>query len=113
MPSQTEIQESITARIIEGLQNGLVPWKKPWRNDPNCGPAANIVSHRNYSGINPILLDLAAQANGFVSRYPNELDRSHFDLERETSNELYRYRWPPVEQLRLTYTLVRPLLLEM
>jgi len=29
MPSQTEIQENITARIVEGLQNGIVPWKKP------------------------------------------------------------------------------------
>lgn len=69
MPSQTEIQESITARIIDGLQNGLVPWRKPWKNDPNCGPAANVVSRRNYSGINPILLDLAAQVHGFESRY--------------------------------------------
>lgn len=69
MPSQTEIQENITERIVEGLQNGIVPWKKPWRNDPNCGLPANIVSRRNYSGINPILLDLAAQANGFNSRF--------------------------------------------
>ena len=69
MPSQSEIQENITARIIEGLQNGIVPWKKPWRNDPNCGSPANVVSRRNYSGINPILLDLAAQANGFTSRF--------------------------------------------
>lgn len=69
MPSQSEIQESITARIVEGLQNGIVPWKKPWRNDPNCGSPANIVSRRNYSGINPLLLDLAAQTNGFTSRY--------------------------------------------
>jgi antirestriction protein ArdC len=65
MPSQSEIQESITARIIEGLQNGIVPWKKPWRNDPNCGTPANVVSRRNYSGINPVLLDLATQENGF------------------------------------------------
>jgi len=69
MPTQSEMQENITDRIIEGLQNGIVPWKKPWRNDPNCGLPANIVSRRNYSGINPILLDLAAQGNGFTSRY--------------------------------------------
>ncbi len=69
MPSQAEIQENITARIIEGLQNGLVPWKKPWKNDPNCGSPANVVSRRSYSGINPLLLDLAAQAQGFTSRF--------------------------------------------
>ncbi len=75
MPSQSEIQESITARIIEGLQNGIVPWKKPWRNDPNCGTPANVVSRRNYSGINPVLLDLAAQANGFTSRFWGTYDQ--------------------------------------
>ena len=48
MPSQAEIQESITNRIIEGLQNGIVPWRKPWKNDPNCGPATNVVSKRTY-----------------------------------------------------------------
>jgi antirestriction protein ArdC len=69
MPSQSEIQENITARIVEGLQNGIVPWKKPWKNDPNCGSPANIVSRRNYTGINPILLDLASQAHGFSSRF--------------------------------------------
>ena len=69
MPSQAEIQENITVRIIDGLQSGMVPWKKPWRNDPNCGSPANVVSRRNYSGINPILLDLAVQANGFTSRF--------------------------------------------
>lgn len=69
MSSQADIQENITARIIGGLQSVILPWKKPWRNDPNCGPAANVVSHRNYSGINPILLDLGAQMHGFNSRY--------------------------------------------
>lgn len=69
MPSQSEIQESITNRIIEGLQNGIVPWQKPWKNDPNCGPATNVVSKRTYNGINPLLLDLASQIHGFTSKY--------------------------------------------
>jgi len=75
MPSQTEIQEQITARIIEGLQNGLVPWKKPWRSDPNCGAAANVVSRRSYTGINPVLLDLSAQVHGFTSRFWGTFDQ--------------------------------------
>ena len=35
MPSQSEIQAEITTRILDGLQKGVVPWRKPWRNDPN------------------------------------------------------------------------------
>jgi antirestriction protein ArdC len=75
MPSQTEIQETITARIIEGLKSGLVPWKKPWRNDPNCGAAANVVSRRAYTGINPVLLDLSSQVHGFSSRFWGTFDQ--------------------------------------
>lgn len=69
MPSQSEIQENITARIIDGLKNGTVPWRKPWRDDPNCGFPRNVVSHRDYRGINPILLDLSAMSRGFQSRW--------------------------------------------
>ncbi len=69
MPSQSEIQKQITDRIIEGLKNGVVPWRKPWRANENAGVPANVVSRRSYSGINPILLDLAAMSRGYVSRY--------------------------------------------
>jgi antirestriction protein ArdC len=31
MPSQSEIQHEITSRIIDGLKNGVVPWRKTWR----------------------------------------------------------------------------------
>lgn len=75
MPTQAEIQESITNRIIEGLINGIVPWRKPWKNDKNCGPATNVVSKRTYNGINPLLLDLSAQVHGFTSRFWGTFDQ--------------------------------------
>lgn len=70
MPSQQQIRDSITKPIIEALESGgLPPWKKPWRNDPNCGPAANIIGERRYRGINPLLLQIAALRHGFVSKW--------------------------------------------
>ena len=69
MSSQAEIQKQITDRIIEGLKNGVVPWRKPWRPDKNSGSPANAISNRPYSGINPILLDLVAMNRGYTSRY--------------------------------------------
>ena len=69
MPTQSEIQAEITARILDGLKNGVVPWRKPWKNDPNSGPPANVVSRRLYSGVNPILLDLAAMSRGYSSKW--------------------------------------------
>ncbi len=69
MPSQTEIQQQITDRIVEGLKNGVVPWRKTWRPDKNSGAPANAISARPYSGINPILLDLVAMSRGYSSRF--------------------------------------------
>ena len=69
MPSQSEIQAEITTRILDALKQGVVPWRKPWRNDPNSGAPANVVSHRLYSGINPLLLDLVSMSRGYTSRW--------------------------------------------
>ena len=69
MPSQSEIQAEITTRILDGLQKGVVHWRKPRRNDPNSGAPANVVSHTLYNGINPLLLDLVLMFRGYTSRW--------------------------------------------
>lgn len=69
MPTQAEIQREITHRIIDGILFGTVPWRKPWRNDPNCGAPTNVVSRHPYAGVNPILLDLVAMTRGYQSKY--------------------------------------------
>lgn len=43
----------ITQQIIEQLEKGVVPWRKPWRSIL----PQNLVSRREYRGINSILLN--------------------------------------------------------
>jgi antirestriction protein ArdC len=70
LPSQIEIRQRITNQIIEALKSGnLPPWRKPWASHPNAGFPANVVSKRSYSGINPIILQIAAQQHGFQSKW--------------------------------------------
>jgi antirestriction protein ArdC len=69
MASQAEIRDQITARIVAALQAGTAPWRKPWSDRGNTGSPANVISRRPYSGINPLLLDLAAQERGWTSRW--------------------------------------------
>ena len=66
MPSQSEIQHEITTRIIDGLKNGVVPWKRCWRNDPNCGSPANAITRRPYERFS--LLEYAGLVGGAVLR---------------------------------------------
>lgn len=42
----------VTERIIEKLEQGTIPWKKPW----NAYPAVNWVTQKPYRGINQLLL---------------------------------------------------------
>ena len=70
MPSQNEIREKITQTIIEALEKGgLAPWRQPWLNDKNAGFPMNIVSKKQYRGINPLLLAIAAMRHGFQSKW--------------------------------------------
>lgn len=69
MPSQHDIRQTITNQIVAALTKGTVPWRRPWSIDRNAGLPANAVSRRCYSGINPLLLQIATEHHGFKSRW--------------------------------------------
>jgi len=58
MPSTYEI---VTEAIIKQLESGVAPWRKPWRT----GMPVNLVSKKEYRGINVFLLGF----QGYGSRY--------------------------------------------
>jgi antirestriction protein ArdC len=55
------VYEIVTEQIIKQLESGVAPWRKPWRCEPPC----NLVSGKEYRGINPFLL----ASQGYGSRY--------------------------------------------
>ena len=57
----SNVYEIVTSRILEQLESGIVPWRKPWRTDPPC----NLITGKEYRGINPFLL----APQGYGSRY--------------------------------------------
>jgi antirestriction protein ArdC len=69
MPNAAEIRRELTEKIIAALENGVLPWRKSWVSPKNTGRAANVVSRRAYTGINPLLLQIAAMEHGFQSRW--------------------------------------------
>ncbi len=69
MPSQKQIREEITARIVAAIEQGTMPWRRPWRISPNAGRPMNVFSRRCYTGVNPILLQIASMQHGFQSRW--------------------------------------------
>lgn len=69
MPSQNEIRQTITDQIIAALNAGTAPWRRPWNSDPCAGSPKNAISGKSYSGVNPLLLQIASERHGFKSRY--------------------------------------------
>lgn len=70
MSTQNEIRTRITNEIVAALEGNALPiWRKPWRDDPNAGFPCNAVSHRRYSGVNPIIMQVAAHRHGLQSRF--------------------------------------------
>lgn len=70
MSNGTALRSEITQRIMTALESGgLPPWRRPWSNDGNSGMPTNVASGRSYSGVNPLLLQVAAEQFGFTSRW--------------------------------------------
>ncbi len=48
-----DLYEKVTSIIIQQLEAGTIPWRKPWST---YGPPMNLMTRRHYTGINHLLL---------------------------------------------------------
>src|SRR5882672_3277316 len=63
--TKVDVYQIVTDRIIELLEQGTVPWQKPWTE---AGVPANLLSKRPYRGINLwLLLSLNYERNLFLT----------------------------------------------
>ena len=62
MPSVYEI---ITEKIIKQLESGVAPWRKPW----TCQTPANLVTQKEYRGLNVFTLASQGLARSFAPSY--------------------------------------------
>lgn len=63
-----DVYDVITARILELMEQGVVPWRQPWRGG-RAGQPKNLVSGKEYRGVNVFLLHCASMAAGYDSAY--------------------------------------------
>ena len=69
MPTNNQIRNDITQRIISAIEaGGLPPWRKTW-SVGHTGLPTNAISGRAYSGVNPMLLALHQIDHGFSNRH--------------------------------------------
>lgn len=68
-----DIYAIVTEKIINLLEQGIVPWRRPWTS---AGLPRNLVSKKTYRGINHFLLSASKYVSPFwlTMRQANELD---------------------------------------
>jgi antirestriction protein ArdC len=65
--ARKDIEAEVTAKVLEALERGTVPWEKPWRIAGLLPTSAS--TGKAYRGINVWLLSLSAEAAGYGSPY--------------------------------------------
>jgi len=63
-----DVYEMITNQILDILDKGTVPWHQPWSKN-TLGIPRNLVSKKEYRGINIILLSLQQQEHNYKTPY--------------------------------------------
>ncbi|ENG3300625.1 DUF1738 domain-containing protein [Salmonella enterica] len=68
--AHADVYQMVTERIIAALEQGTAPWRRPWKSaDAGCsgGLPSNALTGRCYSGVNVLLLWMAAEEGGYTS----------------------------------------------
>ena len=66
--NKPDVYQIVTDQILKALDEGTVPWRKPWRGG-SAGRPKSLATRKPYNGINVWLLSMSAQANGYESPY--------------------------------------------
>lgn len=66
--NKPDVYQIITDQILEALDKGTVPWRRPWRGG-SAGRPKSLATRKPYNGVNVWLLTMAAQAAGYNSPY--------------------------------------------
>ena len=88
-----DVYQAITDRIIEQLERGTVPWKKPWTG---AGHPQNLVTRRHYTGINAWLLASAGYSQNYFLTF-NQLQERGGSVRRGEKGHLLVF-WKRMQQ---------------
>lgn len=67
---QRDLYQTVTDKIVAAMEKGVAPWRKPWRTDRSrieSSLPTNAVTGNAYSGVNVLLLWLAAEEGGYTA----------------------------------------------
>lgn len=90
----TAIYENVTKTIIQALEQGVIPWKKPWHQLQSV--PVNATTNRPYRGVNTFLLSIHPYTDHrwLTIKQANELNGAVKPGEKATTVVFWK-RWTP------------------
>ena len=90
MKTKNQVFDRITARVIEALESGTMPWRRGWDNSGGGFPH-NAVTGKPYRGMNVWLLMMAAEerdleSTGWIT--PNQAKKFELDFKGAKTEEV-------------------------
>ena len=90
------VYEIVTTRILDQLQKGTVPWRKPW-STITAGPR-NLITNKPYRGINVFLLGAHRFASPYFLTFKQALDRGGVVKKGERGCPIVFWKWRDNEE---------------
>lgn len=87
--------DTITARVIEKLEAGTIPWEKPW--DGKAGMPKNLKSGKAYRGINPFMLHCLGYESPYFLTFNQCKERGGSVRKGEKGCPVVFWKWLEVE----------------
>jgi antirestriction protein ArdC len=84
------VYEIVTQQITDLLEAGEIPWKKPWRS---TGGARNLVSKKQYRGINQFLLACSPYCSPYWLSFKQVSEKGGRVRRGEKSTAVVLWKW--------------------
>lgn len=87
-----EVYQRVTDRIIELLERGVVPWRRPWAGGP-AGFPKSLASGRAYRGVNVFMLHAAGFESPWWITYKQARERGGHVRKGEKGWPVVFWKW--------------------
>jgi antirestriction protein ArdC len=84
------VYDIVTDKILELLEQGEIPWKKPWKA---TGGAKNLISKKPYRGINQFLLNCSPYSSPYWLTYRQAQEKGGHIRKGEKSMLVVFWKW--------------------
>jgi antirestriction protein ArdC len=86
------VYEIVNLKIMEMLEQGTVPWRKPWRNAETNMPK-NLVSGKEYKGVNTFLLGCQSYGSPWWLSFKQCQEKGGHVRKGERSSLVVYWKW--------------------